>query len=39
MLGVGGLHLRLGEVGVQLDLVHRGHDVGAGEQIGQVVAA
>ena len=37
MLGVGCLDVRLGEVGVQLDLVDRRDDVGLGEQLLQVV--
>ena len=37
MLGAEGLDLRLGEVGVQLDLVDRRHDAGAVEQRGEVV--
>ena len=37
MLGVGCLYVRLGEVGVQFDLVHGRDDVGRVEQLLQVV--
>ncbi len=39
MLGVRRLHVGLAEVRVQLDLVDRGHDLGLGQQVVEVVGA
>jgi hypothetical protein len=38
VLGVDVLHIRLGEVRVQLNLVYSGHDLGLPQQIVEVVA-